>query len=337
MATITKRKSGWFVQIRRKGYEPEYRTFSTKSEATVWARQREAKIDQGDQPASARSLRTITLDDLLQRYVREVTPTKLGASAERLRLLKMSKASMCRLSLYDLSTASVAAYRDSRAREVSPGTIARELNLLQRVIQVARTDWGIGIPTNVVSLVRRLPVRNSRDRRLVAGELERLIAILSRARNPLVAPSILFAIETAMRRGELLNLRWQEIDLPQRTAHIPSTKTGFSRTIPLTDAAISILRSLPRNDERVFPTTATALRLAWNRIRASAGIPDLRFHDLRHEAISRFAELGLSTVELAAISGHRDLRMLTRYTHIQPSALAKKLAGRSWEREVGSV
>jgi integrase len=128
----------------------------------------------------------------------------------------------------------------------------------------------------------------------------------------------------------LLNLAWNAIDLAERTAHIPVTKTGHSRTIPLTGEALAILGDLPRTSERVFPLSPMALRLAWNRVRERAGMPDLRFHDLRHEAISRFAELGLSTMELATISGHRDMRMLARYTHIQPAGLAKKLMDKNW-------
>ncbi|MES2337098.1 MAG: site-specific integrase [Pseudomonadota bacterium] len=165
-------------------------------------------------------------------------------------------------------------------------------------------------------------------------ELARLIASLAATRNALVRPAILIAIETAMRRGELLALTWSAIDLDKRTAHIPDTKNGDARTIPLTDAALNIFKALPQRDPRVFPMTPMALKLAWNRVRVRAGVPDLRFHDLRHEAISRFAEMGLTTVELAVISGHRDLRMLNRYTHLEPSHLARKLAGRSWDKEV---
>ena len=330
MATINKRKSGWFVQIRRKGYEPEYRTFPTRAEADKWAREREARIDQGIAPVSGCRLKQTTLGDLIRRYLKEVTPTKASADTERLRLTKMLSAPMCAITLNDLTTAPVAAYRDHRALLVKPGTIAREIGLLHNVIEVARRDWGIGLSGNVISQVRRLPVKNARDRRLRPGELDRLNLALAKTRNKLVAPAILFAIETAMRRGELLALTWEAIDTHQRTAYIPHTKTGHARTIPLTDQALMILETLPRARSTVFPLSAMALRLAWNRVRERAGMPDLRFHDLRHEAISRFAEMGLTTMELAVISGHRDMRMLARYTHIQPAGLARKLAGRSW-------
>ena len=252
MATISKRSGGWFVQIRRKGYEPQFKTFPTKADAQRWARERETSIDRGDQPVSHRDLKRTTLGDLIDRYLKEVTPSKLSADTEALRLKKMRKASVCSLSLADLSSVPVAAYRDGRLREVKPGTIAREMSLLHNVIEVARKDWGYGLTANVVAQVRRIPVRNARDRRLETGELGRLKAALASTRNPLVRPAILLAIETGLRRGELLNLTWRHIDLEKRIAFIPHTKTGYARTIPLTDPAIAILSALPRTGAMPF-------------------------------------------------------------------------------------
>ncbi|WP_081668601.1 site-specific integrase [Sphingomonas phyllosphaerae] len=337
MATISKRAGGWFVQIRRKGYQPQFRTFPIKVEAERWAREREAVIDRGDQPTNHRDLKRTTLGDLITRYVDEVTPSKRSADTETLRLRKLANAPLCTLLLADLSSAAVAAYRDQRAKEVKPGTVAREMSLLHNVIEVARKDWGYGLTANVVAQVRRLPVQDARNRRLEAGELERLLNALKKTRNPLVGPVIMFAIETGMRRGEILDLEWRYVDLEKRTAHIPHTKTGHARTIPLTEAGVAILKKQKASAGKVFPLSAIALRLSWNRLRERAGLSDLRFHDLRHEAISRFAELGLTTVELAAISGHRDMRMLMRYTHLNPIDLAKRLAGRSWERETQAL
>ncbi|PTD19176.1 site-specific integrase [Sphingomonas fennica] len=132
-------------------------------------------------------------------------------------------------------------------------------------------------------------------------------------------------------------LEWRYIDRLNRTAHIPDTKTSHPRTIPLNDQALSILDHLEEVDDRVFPITPMALKLAWNRLRIRAGLPDLRLHDLRHEAISRFSEMGLTTIELSVISGHRDPRMLFRYAHLRPSDIAKKLAGRSWQNEIADL
>ena len=129
-----------------------------------------------------------------------------------------------------------------------------------------------------------------------------------------------------MRRGELLGLEWQHVDLDKRTAYLPITKNGTNRTIPLSLKAIETLQLLPRDiSGRVFPLSATALRGLWARACKRAGIEDLRFHDLRHEATSRFFEKGLNVMEVAAITGHKDLRMLQRYTHLRAEDLAVKL------------
>src|SRR5262249_27774277 len=134
-------------------------------------------------------------------------------------------------------------------------------------------------------------------------------------RNRWVLPIILFAIETGMRRGEIVALRWEHIRKDQESLLIPQSKNGYSRIIPLSPGELKLLSGLPVIEDRVFPITALALRLAWDRVRSRAGAADLHFHDLRHEAISRFFERGLTIPEVALISGHRDARMLFRYTH----------------------
>jgi integrase len=144
-------------------------------------------------------------------------------------------------------------------------------------------------------------------------------------RNIWIKPLVLLALETAMRRGELLALRWGHIDLAKQTAYLPLTKNGFSRTVPLSRAAVKLLQALPRAiDGKVFPLTPNAVKQAWERARARAGLTDLHFHDLRHEATSRLAER-LNVLELASVTGHRDLRMLQRYTHLSPESLASKI------------
>jgi integrase len=128
-----------------------------------------------------------------------------------------------------------------------------------------------------------------------------------------------------MRRGELLRLRWADLDLDNNTLHIPVAKNGSPRTIPLSSEAVGILETVPKVEDRVFPTTASAVSQSWRRLVKRAGIEDLHFHDLRHEAISRFFELGLSIAEVALISGHKDVRQLFRYTHLRAEDVAKKL------------
>lgn len=340
MATITKRGGGWFAQVRRKGYPARYKTFALKAEALAWARQQESAIDGGGAVRGPASLRGTTLRAIIERYVAEVTPTKRSEESERLRLEKLQRDPLCDLALASLPPQAIAAYRDRRLLLVKPGTVRRELSLLHHALDVARREWGYSFLQNPVGQVTLPSINNARDRRLRDGELERLIKALEASRNPVTGSVVRFAIETAMRRAEILNLEWHHVNFERRTAHLPWSKTGKARTIPLTDGGLAVLqnRLLGRaNEDRVFPTTVIAFRLAWERLRRRAGLNDLRFHDLRHEAISRFCEMGLSLAEVALISGHRDYRMLARYTHLLPVELARKLAGRSWEAEAALI
>ena len=144
----------------------------------------------------------------------------------------------------------------------------------------------------------------------------------------MVPPVVLFAIEKGMRRGEILSLTWENVHLVKRYVLLPDAKNGDSRDGPLSPQALELLGSLPRNirsDQKVFPLHYEALKSAWRRACSRAGIIDLRFHDLRHEATSRFFEKGLNVMEVAAITGHKDLRMLQRYTHLRAEDLALKL------------
>ena len=149
-----------------------------------------------------------------------------------------------------------------------------------------------------------------------------------RCRNTYLLPLVRLALETAMRQGELLNLRWEHIDLKRCTALLPDTKNGESRTVPLSGPAVSILNALPRSIMGdVFASyTRNAVKKAFDRARQSACLRDLRFHDLRHEATTRFFEMGLNVMEVAAITGHKDIRMLSRYTHLRAEDIALKLA-----------
>lgn len=333
MATITRRGKSWFVQIRKKGFTPRYQTFSTKNEALIWAREQEGKIDTRSAPTAPLHLLNASLSDLIERYKQEVTPAKRSSDTELLRLSKLQRHPICELAIKDVSPEAVAAYRDQRLLEVKSGTIRRELSLLHHLFDMASKEWGFRLGQNPVRNVSMPKCANGRDRRLETGEYSRLLIALQKVQNQEVRAIVRLAIETAMRRGEILSLHWQNIDLEARTAFIPQTKTGYSRTIPLNDEAHRILSNMPKSDGAVFSIKLAAFKSAWQRLRVRTGMPDLRFHDLRHEAISRFCELGLSLPEVALISGHRDPRMLFRYTHLKPTALAQKLIGRSWLSE----
>jgi len=326
MATIRKRGSSWQAQVRREGYPPLSKTFPSKADAAAWARDQERAIDRAELPTSIKELKGITLAELLRRYRDMVTPAKRGAEPERYRLKTLLAHGLAQITLNKLSPAAIAQYRDDRLKLVQPGSVRRELAILQHCLELARREWGIPLSNNPVRQITLPDTTKARDRRLEANESAALTSALDDSSAWYLGPLIALAIETGMRRGELLSIRWKDVDLTAPTIRILKTKNGHPRTIPLTPKAVEVLTSIKKTDERVFPVTANAVRLAWERLRKRAGLEDLRLHDLRHEAVSRFFEYGLTVPEVALISGHRDPRMLSRYTHLRPEKVAEKLA-----------
>jgi integrase len=326
MASIRKHRGKWQVQIRRVGHAPVSRSFIQKSDAQAWARQIEQQIDRGDLVGDLRSLSSTTLRVLLERYRREMLPLKRGRRMESYKLDIVLRHGIADISLRRLTPSAIAAYRDDRHESVKPGTVRRELAILSHCFEVARREWDIPLPNNPVAQIKMPEAGRPRERRITAEELEAMLEGTAKSLTPLLAPIIKFAIETGMRRGEIVAARWADVNLTNKTLHIPQAKNGHARTIPLTPGALSVLHSLPQYDERVFPISGNAVRLAWERLKKRVGISDLRFHDLRHEAVSRFFEIGLSVPEVALISGHRDARMLFRYTHLRAEDIAMKLS-----------
>ncbi|MGH1570718.1 site-specific integrase [Methylobacterium sp. P31] len=238
------------------------------------------------------------------------------------------------LQLDKLTSSALSGYRDERLNKVQAGTVRRELALLQHCLEIARREWGTPLPTNPMHGITLPRPAKARGRRLGLGDGQKLCAAIQSKHAWHLRPLMELAVETSMRRGELLSLRWDHIDFEKRTAHLPITKNGYARTVALTPRAIAVLGSLPRSVGRVLPVSGNAVRLSWERLRARAGLPGLRFHDLRHEAVSRLFEAGLSIPEVALISGHRDTRMLMRYTHLKPESIAEKLARIDIERPI---
>jgi integrase len=325
MATIRRRGTTWQVQVRRQGHATLSRTFRLKADAEQWARQKEAEIDRGELPVDTRILRSYTLAQLLERYAAIVVPRKRGADREHYMLRVVLRHSLSRLSLHKLTPAEVAAYRDERLAVVTGATVRRELAIVRHCLEVARSEWGFVLPLNPVDHVKLPTPGNPRQRRATTGELQQLLGVCEARGKQWLGAVIQLAVETGMRRSELLGMQWADVDLEARTVFLRNTKNGHPRTVPLSPRALEIIGAMPRMGDRVFPVTANALRLAWERLRRRAGVSGLRFHDLRHEAVSRFFEKGLNMPEVAAISGHRDPRMLMRYTHPRAEAIAAKL------------
>lgn len=326
MASIRQRGDTWQARVSRRGFKTEVRSFAARQDALRWARALEAEIDRGSYVSTSLAQRT-TLKDLIERYVREVLPSMKGARDDRIRLNAIMKRGISQLSMVGLTPQQVARYRDERLLEVAPGTVIRELAYLSSIINHSRREWGIHV-ANPVASIRRPSTPPGRVRTLsVAEEGALLQALQPLGRRSLwMRPLVIIALETAMRRGELLALRWDHVNLEVRTALLPDTKNGERRTVPLSSAAIEVLRLLPRAiTGTVFPMSRYAVAAAFSHAVDRAGIRDFHFHDLRHTAITRMANKLPNVVELAAVTGHKNLRMLQRYYHPDAANLAVKL------------
>lgn len=327
MASIRNRKGVWQARITRKGQTSVSKSFLSKQDAERWARQIESEIDRGTYTNTSLAERTL-FKDIIERYIQEVTLQTRSMKEDRYRLGAMMRHWIGGLTMIQLTPAKVAQYRDERLKIVSAGAVIRELAYISSIVNHSRREWGINM-TNPVPFVKKPPSPQGRNRTLSNDELERLLkACTPRVKNGniWVLPIVKFALASAMRRGEILGLHWHEVDFQKRTAHIPLTKNGLPRTVPLSSEAIEILNSLPRSiNGKVFPINGPNLSVIFDKARGIAKLDDFHFHDLRHMAITRIAEKLPNLLELAAVSGHRSLSMLKRYYHPDAELLAKKL------------
>ena len=262
MASFRKRGDRWQARVIRFGCPDQVKTFTTKQDAECWARSVETEIDKGLLVDRRLADRT-TLASILERYAVSVCPTKRGGVIEGRRLLKMARDRIGKLSISRLTPQAVADYRDRRKAEVCDSTLNRELQLLGSVLNHANREWGIEFLHNPVYRVRIPPPGKHRTRILSVEEESRLMASLDGAgyrrvpkatHNPWVKPIVQLAIETACRRGEILSMKWEDIDLVNRTVVLHFTKNGDDRVVPLSSKAVQVLDGLTRDDSGVvFP------------------------------------------------------------------------------------
>ena len=314
MATFRRRNNKWQVQVRRAHLGSISQTFNQKQDALQWAREKEIELQQCF--IKFKRDKFPILSDLIDRYIKTVSITKKGYNFERYCFNNILRYKISKTPINFITTQHLSGYREVRLKTVKYSTFVRELNLIRHLFSVAIKEWGFAI-NNPCRMIAKSIVLNRRERRLSVSEYNYLV----KGNYPqLKLRNIIeLAIETGMRRGEILNIKTEHIN--ERTLLIHQTKNGYPRTIPLTKRALNILE----NSELPFAYSPNALRLAWERLKKNGNIKDLHFHDLRHEAISRFFEKGLSIAEVALISGHKDVRMLFRYTHLKANDLLKRI------------
>ncbi len=316
---------GWQVRVRKRGHPAQTRTWRTKAEAQAWARQVENEMDRGVF-VSRKEAENTPLAEALDRYAKEVSARKKGAVQEQSIINKLLESTLADTFLASIQGKDIAKYRDTMLADgYSPITVRRRLSLLSHLFTIAGKEWGMAGLANPVQMVSVQKPNNARDRRFVGDEEKRLWAAAQEYGEPL--PSIIrFAMETAMRRGEIVAMLWRHVDLRACVLLVPDSKSGDPRRVPLSSRALAVLAHLPRRvDGQVWGIRADSITQAFDRACRRAAIEDLRFHDLRHEATSRLFEKGLNPMQVAAITGHKTLQMLKRYTHLRAEDLAKLL------------
>ncbi|MEB0190018.1 site-specific integrase [Pseudomonas sp. CCI1.1] len=324
MAYYEKRGDAWRAQIRRKGYPTLSATFDTKAEAQRWAAEIEGDMSRS-RFVDTREAESTTLAEALTRYVNEVSESKKGSAQEKVRAKKWQKSAWGEKSLAAIRSSDMAAYRDAELKAgKSTATVRLNLALISHLYTVASKDWGIQGLKNPCTAIRMPKGSKQRERRPTTAELKALLKHSGdiNAELPVI---IELAVETAMRRSELVMLRKDQVR--GRVAFLEDTKNGERRSVPLSKRAVELLDGLPTpiDGGRFFHLKLDSVSNYFALACEAAKIRDLRLHDMRHEATSRLFERGLSMMEIASITGHKTLSMLKRYTHLCPNDLAEKL------------
>lgn len=330
MATFRKRADKWQARIQRSGQTSIAKSFNNKADAIKWARHVESQLDLGILAPKQTMPR---LRSMVERYVDEVTPTKKGSNQERYRAAQIKKTNLADMLIDRIDGAVIATYRDQRLKEVSNNTVRLELAFLSVVFEQCRREWGWEV-VNPVKQIRMPKPGKPRQRRLEAGEEVALLSACRASGAYYLESFVVLAIETGMRFSEIAGIHWEHVNIANRTVYLPDTKNGHARTVPLSSRALGAIQALPISiDGRLFPVKRGSVRSAFliavQKAKTLSGgvlLQGLRFHDLRHEAVSRLFEKGLNPIEVGMVSGHKTLSMLQRYTHIRSENLVERLA-----------
>ena len=317
---------GWQAKVRKKGFPSQTKVFRTKSDAQAWAASVEGEMVRGLWRDRSESEST-TLKECIDRYLAEVTPHKKNSHPEELKLQQwLRRPIACRFMAAIRGKDVADVIKDMEAEGKSKNTIRLHLAVLSHLFKVAKTEWGMEAISNPCEAVRKPKLPQGRERRLIGNEEARLLDACRADENQNILFIVQFAMETAMRRTEICGLRWENVNLAGRVALLPDTKNGTVRRVPLSSTAVSLLSALPRRlDGLVWDVKPDTVTRAFERACRHAAITGLTFHDLRHEATSRLFEKGFNPMEVSAITGHKTLQMLKRYTHLRAEDLAKRM------------
>ena len=326
MAYIKERNGKYIATIRVDGKRIA-KTFDTYLAAKVWGEAATTPIPIHhitDKPQYKASF-----EEVLLRYLSEVTPTHKGWKHEAQMIKQLIRdVGWVKRPFGALSLDEVRRWRDNRLLSVTPATVSRHLDIVKSACKHAEMEWDWVTQVEMLKRIKiERPKQAEKVRRIAPDKIERLLWSADQANVDWLRPVIEFALLTAMRRSEITALRWEHIDFDKKLLLVADTKNGIDRTLPLYDAVANLLQLLPRTGERVFNISSNSLTKGWNRCTKRANVSGVRFHDLRHEAVSRLFDRGLTPIEVAKISGHRTLSMLMRYSHADSDTIIAKLKG----------
>lgn len=361
MASIRKRTNqdgttSYRVDVRLKGFPPQRATFKRLADAKKWGQSTESAIRENRYFKSAEASKH-TLAEMIDRYVKDVLPTKPKARNQE-QQLGWFKKKIGAFTLADITPAKIAECRDELLKEVfnrtrtrSPATVNRYLAALSHAYTIAVNDWG-WLEDSPMRKVKKLTEPRGRVRYLsedevdtngetIDGERTRLLKACQASKNPYLHTVVVLALSTGMRQAEIMGLTWDDVDLHQGRITLHETKNGERRVVPLVGKALELLKEhskVKRIDTSLLfpgktdpkktnkPIKPMDLRSPWKAALKEAEIEDFRFHDLRHSAASYLAMNGASLAEIADVLGHKTLQMVKRYTHLSEAHTAGVVA-----------
>lgn len=348
MASITERSGRFFVRVRVKGYPTTAKTFTKRADAAAWARRVQSDMESGRWVAPSQEVPT--LRKAMEDYEATAAARMKGAATYAYRFAEFKALPMASKLISEVTSTDLARWRDEQMKSLKPGTVVRKLAMLSSVFTWAMKERG-WVTANPAARVSRPRVNDRRERVLSLDEQGYILRAAATSKARWLAPALTVLMNSAMRRGELFTLRVGDVDFGAAVAHLHDTKNGLPRDVPLCPASLAGLRELAdmagnKTAAKLVPvgevgSVSTRFAVTLGRARtmyaddcasqamepATGFLHDVRLHDLRHHAVSKWASTGtLSMIQLQAISGHRTVKMLARYTHINASDLAARMA-----------
>tara|TARA_B100000686_G_scaffold346986_1_gene434712 strand:+ start:836 stop:1912 length:1077 start_codon:yes stop_codon:yes gene_type:complete len=347
MAYIQKRtgkngKKSYRVQIRRKGQPIQSATFSTKAQALEWSAHIESQIAQGKHfktsPAKEK-----TVGSAIDRYIKTALPDKSPSTQrDQKHQLLWWKDQIGDIKLSALSPALIIEHRDGlksqnfdkhsvSGKVYSNATVNRYMSAFSSVLNKCVNEWQWLDTHPIHGRIKKLPENNKRDRWLSDAEREKLLSACKNASNPIIYDVVIVALNTGMRRSEIMNLTWKAIDFDNKWLYVEKTKNKEKRGIPMSPPVLKVLgnrkKQNSQNSKYVFPSSdgsqPFAIKSLWDKTLLDAEIDDFKFHDLRHTAASYFMMSGASLLDVQKILGHKSLEMVQRYAHLSKDHLSE--------------